>query len=370
VFSAIGSPTVSPAKSSLERLVKIAIFYDGNFFYHVSNFYKYVHQLRKRISIPGLHEFIRHHVARLEMTDPQYCQIVDAHFFRGRLSAREADARQKLFVERAFDDILMAEGVVTHYLPIRHNTEKGIDVWLALEAFELSLYKRFNALVLIAGDADFVPLARKLNSLGTRVMVLGWNIKFTDDLGQERETTTSVKLLDEVTYPVMMDEIIDEGVRTSDPLIRYLFVDARPPVESEVSSRRASTEASPPQQSIQSSVSGDGAVSSNPRAESGSQAESGAQSESGAHFGAGLEAKAPEEDQAPNGAEEMMEGEVMSVHQGFGFIRCSSFANNVFFHWTSLTNREFSDIQKGQRVRFTASESGRGPVAKVLEIIG
>ncbi len=41
---------------------------------------------------------------------------------------------------------LMSEGVTTHYLPLRNfggrREEKGIDVWLALEAFELAIYKK------------------------------------------------------------------------------------------------------------------------------------------------------------------------------------------------------------------------------------
>jgi uncharacterized LabA/DUF88 family protein len=52
--------------------------------------------------------------------------------------------------------------------------EKGIDVWLALEAYDLAVHKRFDVLVLFAGDQDFVPLVRKVNGLGTRVMLIAW----------------------------------------------------------------------------------------------------------------------------------------------------------------------------------------------------
>lgn len=133
------------------KLLRIGVFYDGNFFSHVSNYYKYAHPRKARVSIPGLHSFIKRHVASVEGVDERYCQIVDAHFFRGRYSARDAEAQQKLFADRVLDDILMHEGVVTHYLPLRGGGEKGIDVWLALEAFELAVFKRFNVLVLIAG---------------------------------------------------------------------------------------------------------------------------------------------------------------------------------------------------------------------------
>jgi uncharacterized LabA/DUF88 family protein/cold shock CspA family protein len=211
-------------------LTRIGVFYDGNYFLHVSNYYSYTHERKSRLNVAGLHHFIRNHVAKQEGTDERLCQIVDAHYFRGRLSAQEALTQgNALYYDRAFDDILSSEGVTTHYLPIKTTKsgtwqEKGIDVWLALEAFELAFYKRFNVLVLIAGDGDYVPLIRKLNTLGTRVMVLSWDFEYMSDTGKEMKTRTSQDLLEEVTYPVAMHEIINNRVQKNDPLVNGLFV--------------------------------------------------------------------------------------------------------------------------------------------------
>lgn len=195
------------------RLNKIGVFYDGNYFSHVSNYYNYVHSRKARLSVSGLHEFIRNQVSQVENVDLRYCQVVDAHYFRGRLAAYEAEARQRLLQERVFDDVLMREGVVTHYLPLGRQGEKGIDVWLALEAFELAVFKRFNVLVLIACHGDYVPLVRKVNALGTRVMVLGWDFEYVDKSGISRNTTTSINLLEEVSYPILMHNVIDDKTK-------------------------------------------------------------------------------------------------------------------------------------------------------------
>ena len=88
--------------------------------------------------------------------------------------------------ERVFDDVLVREGVTTHYLPLSPDGEKGIDVWLALEAMELALFKRFNVVVLVVCDGDFLPLVRKLNTLGTRVAVLAWDFQYVDGNGNDR----------------------------------------------------------------------------------------------------------------------------------------------------------------------------------------
>lgn len=275
---------------------------------------------KKRISIPGLHEFIRHHVAEAEGVDVRYCHIVDAHFFRGRLSAAVADERQKLYVERVFDDILMGEGVVTHYLPVRRRTEKGIDVWLALEAFELAVYKRFNVLVIIGGDSDFIPLARKVNSLGTRVMVLGWDFKYTDDLGNERETVTSIHLLEEVTYPVLMHQIIDDKTKRYDSLIKNLFVEPRH--EPELAMKVAPNTSEAGQEQPEQASTGD-----------------------------------------------LKDGEILALHQGYGFIRATGFPNNVFFHWQSVRNKDFNDLAKGAKVRFRTTTGLKGDIAVDVEAL-
>src|SRR6516164_3164482 len=206
------------------KLTRIGVFYDGNFFFHVSNYYHYNHERRARISIGGLHAFIRQKVGECEGTDARYCQIVDAHYFRGRLRAADADDRDLLFRERVFDDVLVREGVTTHYLPLSREGEKGIDVWLALEAYELAIYKRFDVIVLVACDGDFLPLVRKLNTLGTRVMLLAWDFRYIDPNGLERETRTAQVLIDEVNYPIMMHSLIEDRAASRDSLINGLFV--------------------------------------------------------------------------------------------------------------------------------------------------
>jgi len=212
-----------------DGVVKIGVFYDGNYFLHVSNYYNYFHAKRRRISIAGLHSFIRHQVCEDLETEYKLCHVVDAHYFRGRMSAYEASQRgNQLYNDRLFDDVLMSEGVVTHYLPLRtragRKEEKGIDVWLALEALELVWMKKYDVMVLITSDGDFVPLIRKVNTLGTRVMVLSWDFEYTDDTGREIITRTSQDMLEEVTYPVAMHTIIDDVQREKEPLVAGLFV--------------------------------------------------------------------------------------------------------------------------------------------------
>jgi uncharacterized LabA/DUF88 family protein/cold shock CspA family protein len=300
-------------------LTRIGVFYDGNYFLHVSNFYNYFHERKSRISISGLHHFIRSHVAQQEGTDERLCQIVDAHYFRGRLNANEASQQgNSLFYDRMFDDILSSEGVTTHYLPVKTSQsgvrhEKGIDVWLALEAFELAFYKRFNVLVLIASDGDYVPLIRKLNTLGTRVMVLSWDFEYTNDNGKAMTTRTSQDLLEEVTYPVAMHEVIDNRVRRNEPLINNLFV----PQSKERVFKKPETVA---------------------------------------------------ETKTNATSDTVKTSEIVTLKGGFGFIKFPP--NNLFFHFHNLIDTDFNDLEVGDKVSFTIDKNDKGEqVAKDVKLI-
>lgn len=295
------------------NLIRIGVFYDGNYFLHVSNYYNFSHERRARISISGLHSFIREHIAELEGVDPSYCQVVDAHYFRGRLPAHEAKNRNKLLSERLFDDILMKEGVITHYLPLTHRGEKGIDVWLALEALESVVQKNYDVLVLIACDSDFVPLVRKVNAMGTSVMVLGWDFEYTDEFDNRRVTVTSTALLQEVTYPVLMHELINqsppsENIEEPDPMAK-LFV----PKEHNYSLRQ---------------------ISGN----------------------------------EPQGTGERLSGRIQNIKDGYGFIDTGTPGKNLFFYWEDVIT-DFNDLELGDVVEFSLGRNHRGECAvEVMKI--
>ena len=294
------------------KLTRIGVFYDGNFFFHVSNYYHYNHERRARVSIGGLHAFVRQKVAECENTDSRYCQIVDAHYFRGRLRAADADDRDLLFRERVFDDVLVREGVTTHYLPLTRDGEKGIDVWLALEAYELAIYKRFNVIVLVVSDGDFLPLVRKLNTIGTRVMVLGWDFKYVDQNGNDRETRTAQVLLDEVTYSIMMNSIIDDRSAQRDPLVNGLFV---------------------------------------PRKEFGF-----------APSVAGAPAAPPAQPLGTPG--EVTTGTLWTLKNGYGFIAPEKGGPNMFFFHGDVLDTDFLDLRLGEKVQFVIGQNDRGLCAK------
>jgi cold shock CspA family protein len=238
----------------------------------------------------------------MKIGDIRHCQIIDAHYFKGRSSAKEMG--EKVQSERIFEDILMRENIVTHYLPLRYsenNTwqEKGIDVWLALEAYELAIYKKFDILVLVAGDGDYIPLVRKLNTLGTRVMLICWDYSYYNENGAIAETRTSRQLLDEVLYPIPMNERINKYPALD--IINDLFVREKKEIDIE------NTDIIIPETAI------------------------------------------PE----PEG--NSLISTIFSIKDGFGFIKDEKI-NNVFFYYDTVTNMEFNELEVGMKVKYLLEE--------------
>lgn len=314
-------------KNSLSR---IAVFYDGNYFYHVSNYYCYGHPRRTRLSIPGIHEFIVKYIATYEGIAPKFCQIVDCHYFRGRLPAMEANERQILLNERIFDDILMREGIVTHYLPMTKSGEKGVDVSLALEALELAILKQYNVVVLIASDGDYVPLIRKLNSLGIRVMVCGWDFEYTDDQGNSRYTSTSSRLMSEAAYAVKMHDIIN-GIQKVPGINPDMLFVAR------------DQENDPGENLISGTGSGNGTSSD--------------------YF---LSSPVPAYQDDPRSARK--QGRIVQLRSGYGFIS-SDTGKNIFFFIEELRNCSFDELACGDLMEYDLGYNDRGECCKNVTLV-
>lgn len=324
------------------RLLRIGIFYDGNYFYHVSNYYCYAHARRARLSIPGLHEFIKKMISEKENISEALCQIVDCHYFRGRLPAMEANARQILLNERVFDDILMREGVVTHYLPMSRNAEKGVDVSLSLETLELTIFKKFNIVVLIASDGDYVPLVRKLNALGTRVMVLGWDFEYVDDNGNTRNTLTSTRLMNEASYPIRMHKIINQEDRLSDPSFNVdsLFV----------STYGTNSSRYPEDEEYDSGIENGTGISRFPPVDK--DAEEPFQPESSSY------------DKTEDSLRTV--GRIVRLKNGYGFLTPVNGGENLFFFWQELENCDFNDLKNGDMLEYEIGRNERGLCAKKI----
>ncbi|MBE6237515.1 MAG: NYN domain-containing protein [Bacteroidales bacterium] len=181
----------------------IGVFIDGGYYAKINEGFDNT----RKVNLKGLLSFITGRIAKEENLERKHLYITECHYYRGRYRADEARSRNLLLEERKFEDMLIENDVIFHYKHLRTNPqggviEKGVDTWFALDTYELTLFREFDYVVLISGDADHEMLARKLKALKTHVILLTWDPANT--------ASTSRFLKEEVCTHFDMNSIIAE----------------------------------------------------------------------------------------------------------------------------------------------------------------
>lgn len=301
--------------------VRIGLFIDGNYLLHTSNYFNYIHPRRSRLSIGGLSNFIIKSVAEDASVKPSDCMMVEGHYFRGRLNATEASQRgTQLYNDRVFDDILMSEGIEAHYLPLRNlygkKEERGVDVWLSLEAYERALLDKLDYVALVISDTDYVPLVRKLKTLGIKIILINWEFDYINEDGQKIVTKTSQELMNNVSISIDMFKVIEGGEHNGESInVGDLFVN----------------------QTLVKIDTSDNYLLNDPNRRS------------------------------DLGSEDIEISEILSLKQGYGFIKYPN--NNLFFHYHDVEG-DFAELQQEDAVEFIVIKNPEGQeVAKKVRRI-
>lgn len=186
-----------------EENLSIGVFIDGGYFAKINEGFGGT----RKVQLKGLLDYICKMISVNHDLDRERLYITECHYYRGRYRANDAKARNLLFEERRFEDMLIENDVIFHYKHLRTNPEggvieKGVDTWFALDTYELTLFRDFDFVILISGDADHEMLARKLKALKTHVILLTWDPANT--------ASTSRFLKEEVCEHMDMNSLIAE----------------------------------------------------------------------------------------------------------------------------------------------------------------
>ena len=186
-----------------EENLSIGVFIDGGYFAKINEGFGGT----RKVQLKGLLDYICKMISVNHDIDRERLYITECHYYRGLYRANDAKARNLLFEERRFEDMLIENDVIFHYKHLRTNPEgggieKGVDTWFALDTYELTLFRDFDFVILISGDADHEMLARKLKALKTHVILLTWDPANT--------ASTSRFLKEEVCEHMDMNSLIAE----------------------------------------------------------------------------------------------------------------------------------------------------------------
>lgn len=170
-----------------------------------------------KVNLKGLLQFITETLAKMDSIAKRHIFITECHYYRGRYRAQDAKKKNLLYSEREFEDSLIENDVIFHYKHLRENPqggviEKGVDTWFALDTYEMTLFREFDYVVLISGDADHEMLARKLKALKTHVVLLTWDPANTN--------STSRFLSEEVCTHMDMNSLINADANLKKSLLK------------------------------------------------------------------------------------------------------------------------------------------------------
>lgn len=187
------------------KINSIGLFIDGGYYALID---EGLIGENKRVNLKGLIKFIQKSIADKFGIDPNSCLVTESHFFRGRYKTYDAKQSRKLESDRKFEDRLIENDVIFHYKHVYNFEdgsvhEKGIDVWFALETYELTMYRDFDFVVLITGDADHEMLARKIKALKKQVVLVTWSYS--------AKNATAKALKEEVTFHIDINRLIAEN---------------------------------------------------------------------------------------------------------------------------------------------------------------
>ena len=192
----------------------IGVFIDGGYFAKINE------GLAKTkvgsVNVKGLLQYIPEMISKIDNVERRSVYITESHYYRGRYRVHDAERRNLLYSERQFEDSLIENDIIFHYKHLRENPqggviEKGVDTWFALDTYEMTLYRNFDYVVLISGDADHEMLARKLKALKTHTILLTWDPAKTGSTSRflSEEVCTHIDISKEIEKdPTLLKKLI------------------------------------------------------------------------------------------------------------------------------------------------------------------
>jgi uncharacterized LabA/DUF88 family protein len=199
---------------SEKAFCRIGIFYDGSYFTYAQEFFYHNRKLGW-MDFQPFHLLIENTVRTYEQGYGNY-KIVHAAWFQGLFASTKAELHQ-LRRDRMLYHDLMHAGIDPKYFPMSMSrSEKGADVALAIDAFQMGIDGQIDIAALVTGDADLIPLVRALLKQGVRVMAVYFEYK-----EGEYKSFINERLLRVCNYSLNVNGL--ESDRNTKAIFRGLF---------------------------------------------------------------------------------------------------------------------------------------------------
>ncbi|TDB96936.1 NYN domain-containing protein [Actinomadura sp. 7K534] len=200
--------------------LRLGVFYDGGWF---SGLWRYLagnSHWRSAPTFIGVHDVIRWFL-HLQGHPLDAVTLDCAHYVLGRPEPGKGGAGEH------WDRVLDRYGIVRHDALVVDGREKNADALLKQVTYQHATDRALDAVALITGDNDLLPLVHRLTRDGLTVVVPSLpEIRYTDHTGR-RWIRTSPKLTEAATYAPDWRDLLSTAIEPDYPL-SYPFTDPVP----------------------------------------------------------------------------------------------------------------------------------------------
>jgi uncharacterized LabA/DUF88 family protein len=211
------------------------LVYDGHFFRICRRYYRYSASPKLWLNIRALGNYLQTVLA--EELGPTYrglTRIVEQHLYIGQQS-HEHLSEAAIYEWLEYYSALSQAEVTLHGRRAHLNgegglVEKGVDLELALDTFcrAVVLNPEIDVVILVTGDADFVPLIQQLARYKKETLVVGFEFTGSYPDGSVFNAGVSAELKRAATWYLDLGHEIQS--RGKSEKMRALFAPDQPPV--------------------------------------------------------------------------------------------------------------------------------------------
>jgi cold shock CspA family protein len=242
-------------------------------------------------------------------------------------------------------------------VPLSQDGKSSLDCYLTVNAMKLFFQnENIDTLILASGDRDYIPLIAELKALGKKVIILAVPDSLSKDLMQ---------IVDEVLfYKVdgLKNEVVEKQPKNIAEISDFILETLEDLEQKSYNARWVNLAA------LGLKLHQRDPTFTHKKYQYGKLVEmladiSGIELKFDGHEKTSALARTSQ-DKNPLSASTTLMGEILSLHEGYGFIKSEKKGENVFFHHSKLVNCSFVDLSPGDMVTYTTYKTERGDNAE------
>lgn len=180
-----------------------------------------------------IQDYILKKIAELEGVKPIDVYVSESRAYRSRHVAKEGVARDTFYTDRTFEDRLARAKISLSNGIFKYSKNGFIDrfsvVALTADAIENIFRKNPDYYVLFVCKSEYATLARKINSLGVKVVCIHWDFEYharpIPDAPPLKSCTQSSALLNEAKLIVDFNQLLSSQEPSDQEWVKKMLIE-------------------------------------------------------------------------------------------------------------------------------------------------